>query len=165
MPTYSDYDSDRIDQVEREEGGRGLRKILEAALAENRKAYEENASLKAQRAVEVNGLSLVKPEDLAGVDVDDIEARALELQQEREAQRVDVVRTLFADRGLEGSELDKAVADFMEAGSGDGSAVADQWSGVTTAQGVRGEALGAMPKVAVDLLDPMAHLIAAESER
>src|SRR5210317_1720505 len=104
----------QIDDIEKREGGRGLRVLLEDALAAEKKALQEVASLKGQQVIQDRGLSLVEPSDLAGVPVDEIEERAAQIQEEKlEAQR-DLARTMFAKRGLEGADLDAAVQDFLE---------------------------------------------------
>lgn len=105
--------TENLDEVERKEGGRGLRARLEAALAELKDSRQERASLKAEKVIGDHGLSLVKPEDLAGVSVDDLEERAKALQAERIEAQKDLARSVFAKKGLEGDELEAAVEDFI----------------------------------------------------
>lgn len=102
-----------LDEVERNEGGRGLRKILEAALAENRTVTGRLATLEAKEAIEEHGWSLVKPEDLAGVDVDDILAKGEALQAEKLSQQAELARSVFERKGLEGEALEEAVQEFL----------------------------------------------------
>jgi hypothetical protein len=47
------------------------------------------------------------------VPVDQIEAKAQELVTQRQAERTEVIRSVMAQRGLEGAELDSAVEDFL----------------------------------------------------
>lgn len=105
--------TENLDEVERTEGGRGLRARLEAALAELKESNQERASLKAQRVIEDHGLSLVSPEDLAGVSVDDLETRAQALQAEKLEAQKDLARSVFAKKGLAGDELEAAVDEFI----------------------------------------------------
>jgi hypothetical protein len=108
------YDSDDLDEVERTQGGGGLRKLLEEALSENTKLSKDLGSLTADKAIEVHDWDLVKPEDLAGVAVDEIEAKGKELQGERlEAQKV-IVTGMFVKQGLEGAELETKVNEFLD---------------------------------------------------
>lgn len=107
-----DFNED-LDQVEREEGGRGLRQRYEAALAELKDRDNRLSTFEARNVIEVHGLSLVKPEDLAGVSVAEMEERAKAVQAEKLEAQKDLARTVFAKRGLQGEELDKAVDEFV----------------------------------------------------
>ena len=93
--------------------GSTLRKKLEQALEENKNLAQENATFKATDVIGKHGFSLVKPEDLSGVAADQIEAKAKELQEQREGERTEMVRSVLQGKGLEGPELDKAVEDFL----------------------------------------------------
>lgn len=111
MPiTFTD---DELAQVERSEGGKGLRRILEEALADNRKAWETASTLQAQMVVASNGLSLVKPEELTGVPVEEIEQKARELHGQRQAEQENLARDLLARKGLEGDDLERALKDLL----------------------------------------------------
>ncbi len=93
--------------------GSVLRQKLEQALKENRTLKGDVASLRAERLISEKGLSLIKPEDLQGVDPDELEVKALALHKEREDQQLDGIRTVFRRKGLDGDDLEKAVADFV----------------------------------------------------
>lgn len=114
MPVSSDYDETRLDEIEKEQGGKGLRAILEEALAENRNLTQENTSFRASKVLEENGLDLVKPEDLAGVAADEMETKAQELQEQRQQERLETVKAVLADKGLEGDDLDAAVQNLLD---------------------------------------------------
>lgn len=89
-----------------QEDGKTLRRKLEAALVENRK-------LKAEQVLATGTYGLVKPDDLAKVEPDKVEEVAKKLQEEREGIQKSLIRETFAKRGLEGEELDAAVAEFL----------------------------------------------------
>ncbi len=103
------YDHD--DDVE--ESGSSLRRKLEETLNENRALATELSGLKAKELIAEQGLGLVKPDDLVGVDLSEMADRASQLQQERATQQADLARDMLARRGLEGDELDQAVTDFL----------------------------------------------------
>lgn len=112
---------EEIDEIESTQGGSGLRRKLEETIGENRQLAEKVFSYEANEVIAAKGFSLVKPEDLVGAE--NLEARAQELQEARETERLNVVRDLLAQKGLEGEELDSAVAEFVSAPkSSEGSA-------------------------------------------
>lgn len=107
-----------LDEVEQREGGKGLRRILEDAIAETREVRKENVRLRSRDVIQEQGLSLVKPEDLEGVSSDELVERAQAVQEERLSAQKDLARDVFARKGLEGEELDKAVEEFIAAPEG-----------------------------------------------
>lgn len=115
MPSLTTED---LDQIEREEGGRGLRQRLEDTLAELTVANKERSSLKAAKVIQDNGLTLVTEQDLAGVSVDELEAKAVAVQAEKAEAQKALARSVFEQKGLEGSELDAAVEDFLKPAEG-----------------------------------------------
>jgi hypothetical protein len=100
--------------LEKADGGT-LRKKLEEAISENQSLSQEVVTLKAGTVIEEHGLSLVEPDDLKGVAPDQLETKAKELHKQRYEARVDTVKSVLAERGLEGDELDAAVKDFIGA--------------------------------------------------
>lgn len=101
------------ENLETVDGG-SLRKKLEEALAENKRLAQRVAASEAARVIAEHGYSLVKPEDLAGVPLDQIEEKAKELQESAEAEKREVVKSVLAElSGLEGSALDEAVDEFV----------------------------------------------------
>jgi|SRR5690606_1569817 hypothetical protein len=113
MPISLDSETlEQLDKVEQTEGGKGLRRILEEALADKRAKEAELATLKTEKVL-ANGYSEVKPEDLAGVPVDQLEDRAKELHEQRLGQKREVARQLLAGQGLEGDALDQAVEKML----------------------------------------------------
>lgn len=112
----SDF-KDELDELETKEGGKGLRRKLEATLAENRKLNEKYITLAASELISENGWTLVKPEDLTGIGPDGLEERAKELHMERLEQRKEVYRDLLIQQGVEGDELEKAVEGYTPSGT------------------------------------------------
>lgn len=94
------------DDEDEQESAKTLRTKLERALVENR-------TLKAEKILSAGTYDLVKPEDLAKVDTDKLEEAAQTLQSERVEIQKGLVRDTFAKRGLDGDDLDAAVADFL----------------------------------------------------
>ena len=93
--------------------GGALRQKLEETLDQNKSLSSELSGLKAQAVIQQHGLSLVEPTDLDGVDIGQLEQRALEIQEDRRGQQEKLARDLLAKRGLEGDELDRQVEDFL----------------------------------------------------
>jgi len=108
---------DEFDDDESEnESGSSLRKKLERALKENRTLKGDVASLRAEKLISEKGLSLIKPEDLQGVDPEELEEKALALHKEREDSQLDGIRTVFRRKGLDGDDLERAVNEFVGVG-------------------------------------------------
>lgn len=84
-----------------QESGSQLREKLEATLSENK------AIRSALAQTVVKGFRYVKPEDLEGVSVDQIEAKATELESERKSAED---AALAARLGVEVGDLDAALA-------------------------------------------------------
>jgi hypothetical protein len=118
MATIFEFDQE-LDELERTQGGRGLRHKLEETLSEVSGLKGELATYKAAELLKGEGLSLVKPEDLAGVtDPKQMKAKAEAIQKDRiEAQRI-LAKDLFAKQGLEGDELETAVETLFASPSG-----------------------------------------------
>tara|TARA_R100000315_G_C5219618_1_gene131795 strand:- start:814 stop:1266 length:453 start_codon:yes stop_codon:yes gene_type:complete len=93
--------------------GGALRQKLEETLDQNKSLSSELSGLKAQAVIQQHGLSLVEPTDLDGVDIGQLEQRALEIQEDRRGQQEKLARDLLAKRGFEGDELDRQVEDFL----------------------------------------------------
>lgn len=111
MPiTLTDDDGNEVD-LSKADGG-FLRKKLEEALADNANLSKQAATSKIGEIVGADGFSLVKAEDLAGVSVGQIEAKAKQVQ----AERTEVIRSALATKGLEGADLDAALGDFLSGG-------------------------------------------------
>lgn len=86
---------------DQQESGSQLRQKLEAALAENRSLRE------AVNQFATKGFQFVKPEDLAEVAIDQIEAKAAELEAQRKSEQDQL---LAARLGVPVEELDAALA-------------------------------------------------------
>lgn len=76
----NEYADDLTDDAE---SGGTLRRKLEEALSLNKELTAQVASFKATQVISDQGFDLVKPEDLQGVPLEEVEARAQALQEER----------------------------------------------------------------------------------
>lgn len=95
------------------ESGSELRRKLEEALEENRVLREQNLGYTARALIQEKGYTLVKPEDLQGVSVEDLGTRAEQLQQERLDHEAGVARKLLERQGLQGDALEDAVRSLL----------------------------------------------------
>lgn len=95
------------------ETGGGLRNKLESTLQENRAMAQQLSELKAKDVIREQGFGLVKVDDLKGLKADEIEAKALALQEERAALQRDLVKDAFSKQGISGDDLDKRVEEFL----------------------------------------------------
>ena len=105
---------DQTNHQDGEEDGKSLRKKLEAALAENATLKGSVVELKAQALISEKGYKLIKASDLKGVDLDDIEKKAADLEAERFEQGKDVLKASLEARGLTGDALEEAVTQLFE---------------------------------------------------
>jgi len=101
------YDDD--DEESQQESGSELRKKLEQALKGNVALTEQLAQFQAEKLVQEKGLTLVKPDDLKGVELGKLEERATALQAERQQLQADLLRDAFARQGYEGDALERMV--------------------------------------------------------
>lgn len=102
-----------IDEIEKTQGGKGLRRKLEEALKENQKLQSVAAAAEAEKVIGTHGYDLITAEDLKGVGLGEIEAKAAELQEQKQTERLETVKSIFAAKGYEGEDLDQAVEDFI----------------------------------------------------
>lgn len=77
-----------------EESGSSLRRKLESTLAQNKELTERVATFEAARVISDNGFDLVNPDELKGVALDELEARAKAMQEER----VEVAQRFLSER-------------------------------------------------------------------
>lgn len=157
MPiTLTDDHGNEID-IEKADGGT-LRRKLEEALSQNKSLTEQIATSKAAEVVREHGAGLVKAEDLVGVPVDQMEAKAKELAESKTAERAELIRTVLEERGLEGDDLDQAVSDFL---GGDKVTPVENdggnWPDVEGIGGARPKRTPALP----DMTDAMGNLQSA----
>lgn len=90
-----------------------LRTKLEEALEENKDLSKQISTARATTAISEHGYSLVKPEDLAGVPPDQVEAKAKELQGQRIEARTQAVKSVLVERGLKDEELEAALEGVL----------------------------------------------------
>lgn len=93
--------------------GRSLRERLEAEIARNKKL---SASL-AQRVSQQ--FRFVTADDLAGVDVDELEKMANEIERRKSEERSQILRSALEDQGLPADQLDEAVKRLVGSESAD----------------------------------------------
>lgn len=96
-----------------EESGSSLRSRLEATLAVNRKLEDRVRASEAKAVIAEKGLSLVKPEDLEGVDLDKLEERATQIHNERHTQQSELLRKALESRGFEGDQVEDMVREAL----------------------------------------------------
>ena len=102
-------DSDDLDELD----GHGLRGRLERELREKRNLEAQIVSMKAKEILAENGFDLVKPEDLKGAKLEELESKAKALQDDRLNTARAVVRNRLERQGLEGDDLEAAVDEFF----------------------------------------------------
>jgi hypothetical protein len=126
------------DDTDEQESGSGLRKKLEAAIASNKKLTEQLSTLRVKDLIVEKGLKYVKPEELAGVALDEIEKRATDLEASRRVERASIAREVFVSQGLEGDDLEAAVADLVSGSSKEKSAEDEALERTSAARKVTG---------------------------
>jgi hypothetical protein len=95
-------------------GGGQLREKLEESIAANKVLTEKLSSFEAREFLDAHkDFSLVKAEDLKGVADRDREAKASEIQQERQRQQEELLRDVLVRQGLSGDDLEEALAEFV----------------------------------------------------
>ncbi|MEM9605897.1 MAG: hypothetical protein AAGA99_00655 [Actinomycetota bacterium] len=127
--------------------GSALREKLEEALKSNRQLQQTVATNEAADLIREKGFGLVKPEDLVGVDVGDREAKAAELQSEREAAGAEFTRTLLAQKGLTEEQITDLLGDGSE---GTGGVVPDPDEAAYRRAGAAGKVQGSPAPVVDD---------------
>jgi predicted HAD superfamily phosphohydrolase len=147
---------DKGNEVDLEEmDGGTLRKRYVDALNREKALNERLATAEAVRVIGEHGSKLVKPEDLVGVPVDEISAKVTELHTQRETERQEIIRSVLADRGLEGDDLDAAVKEFFtDTPAPEGAEMEQSWPSLETLGGTRPTRTGDLPSME----DPMGNL-------
>ena len=135
-----------------------LRSKLEEAIERNKVLEKSASTAAATTAISEHGYGLVKPEDLVGVPLEQVEAKAEELQKQRTEARTDAIRSVLVERGLEGDELEASLKGVL-GNTGKTVPNPDQdpgFAGLGKVGGVRPDFKGDAP--AMD--DPMGNLTA-----
>jgi CHAT domain-containing protein len=101
---------------EGEESGSTLRTKLEEALA-NASKWESLAAAKV-----ASTYKYVKPEDLHGVDPDEVDTKAKEVEAIRKADADRYLRQALVDRGVPEDQLDTAISALVETPKADDAA-------------------------------------------
>jgi hypothetical protein len=95
------------------ETGGSLRAKYEAALDESRQLAAELIAYKAKDVIQEKGYKFVTPEDLKGVGLNELAARAEAVEKQKLEIRETVLRDALAGQGLEGERLDDAVRNLL----------------------------------------------------
>lgn len=87
-----------------DQSGSTLRQKLEAALAENASLKTTLGVSMASQVIREKGFTHVKPDDLKGVDLEHIEARAEAIQQEKQKFLEESLKATFQAQGISDDE-------------------------------------------------------------
>lgn len=119
-----------------DETPKDLRGKLEAANRRIKELDEQYGKLLIKEVLTTNKFGLVSEDDLKGVGLSEVEARAAKLQEERQASERRVAEAFYAKQGLEGEELTKAVeAHFTGEQSEPADAAAQRRAEASTSAG------------------------------
>jgi hypothetical protein len=108
-----------------QESGGSLREKLEAALATNATLATQVASYQAKDLISAKGYKHVTAEELQGVKLDEIEAKAAEIEQTKVAQREAVLREVLGDK-VDKADLDAMVKSLVGDQGNDGAEALDR---------------------------------------
>lgn len=104
---------DDLDELTGEESGSKLRELLKAAKRSEREWKTKALAAETKDLIQSKGFKYVKPEDLSGVEADELEAKAAEIEGKRAEERKALLAEVLGDTGLEGAQLDTAVASLL----------------------------------------------------
>jgi hypothetical protein len=123
------------DELNGSESGGQLRAKLEEALAANKAMSTELFGLKASQVIGAKGLKYVTPEDLSGVGLNELEAKALELEGQKAEQRQAVVKSVLEEKGLAGDQLETALKQLLTPAEAAAEAAHDRVASLGRLQG------------------------------
>lgn len=96
------------------ETGGSLRSQLEATIAERNQMASELLGFKAAQEIGAKGYKHVTVDDLKGVKLDELPAKAAQIEKDKLAVRETVLRDVLKDQGYEdGERLDEAVKKLI----------------------------------------------------
>lgn len=95
------------------ESGSSLRQKLEDTVKLNKEMAKELRGFKAEKLIAEKKLAYVKPEDLADVDLAELENKALQLNEQKEGERKAVLRSVLAEQGVPEDQLDNQIEQFL----------------------------------------------------
>lgn len=155
-----------VDEFDEQDGSK-LRKQFEAALKRERDLKTELGQYRTKDVLSQGGFTLVKPEDLEGVDEDRLEDRAKELQTQRFDQRQSMAKEIFASQGYEGDDLDTAVEQFLggHAPAPTKDPVAEQFERVRSLGSVDSQPLGRQQPSDLEGIAAIEHGLAKAAKR
>lgn len=109
---FSTDEQEALAEVDEQTGGK-LRQKLEQTIADNKALTERLSVHDAREFLADKGMTLVKPEDLKGIAPDQFEAHATKVQEDRRTMQEDLLREALGRQGLDGEELDEALANMV----------------------------------------------------
>lgn len=90
-----------------------LRTRLEAQIEANKGLTSALAAERTARVLASGTYALVKPEDLTGVPVDEIEAKVAALQAERHETQLGLIKDVLRRNGVPDDQLDQQATDML----------------------------------------------------
>lgn len=122
-----------FDEESENESGGALRQKLEAALKTNAEKDAVIATYKATDVIKAQGYKYVTPQDLTGVPIDELAAKAAELEGQKQAAASTLLKTALAG-SVPAEQLDAEVARLL--GGAKTDAAADRVHTVSQIQGL-----------------------------
>lgn len=105
--------ADDFESEDERESGSTLRRKYEAVLGEKANLERELRAVKAQAILVEKGYSRVTVDDLADVSLAELEAKAAELESQKEQHEADILRRVLAGKGLKDGEIESAVKELL----------------------------------------------------
>jgi hypothetical protein len=118
--------SDDFNSEDEKETGSTLRSKYEQAIETNKALQAELVEMKAKDLISSKGYKHLSVEDLSGVDLSELEAKAEALEAQKAAADAEAVRRVLAGRGLDDSQLDAALATILGSTEGGDSKALDR---------------------------------------
>jgi hypothetical protein len=109
-PIFSSHDDEEGDE---DYTPKGLRKKLEDTVGQLREMTGQLQLERATRIIAEKGFTLVKPEDLKGVSLEELEKKAEEVQAERNTTKLEVIKDVLRGRGVADENLDAEAAALL----------------------------------------------------
>lgn len=118
--------SDDFNSEDEKETGSTLRSRFEQTLGEKKALEATVLELKAEKLISTKGYKHLTVEDLRGVDLSELEAKAEALEAQKATADAEAVRRVLAGRGLNDSQLETALATILGSNEGADSKALDR---------------------------------------
>ena len=116
--------SDDFNSEDEKETGSTLRSKFEQAIETNKALQARVVEMSAKSLISEKGYKHLSVEDLRGVDLSELEAKAEALEAQKATADAEAVRRVLAGRGLDDSQLETALASILgSTESGDSTAL------------------------------------------